>query len=102
MFVKHEGFFLFESFANESQSQDGYLLDEDIFVTDVGADFFDDSFPLIPGDFDTTDCGYDVGCGPSDISVMIDQYRQDSVLDTLFGLRLQVIPQECFGLGLGK
>jgi hypothetical protein len=43
---------VFELFADEPNSENGDLLDDRVFTSDVGGNFFGDPVPLIPRDFD--------------------------------------------------
>jgi hypothetical protein len=72
VFIEYKGLLFPESFANKTQSQDRHFLDQSIFVVDVGTDLFNDSLPLISGNFNAADGRNDVSSSSSDVAIMID------------------------------
>ena len=96
MSVENKWFFVFESFTNESQSQDTDLLDQQILIVNVWTDLFYNPIPFVSWYLNAANRCNNVGSCSSDVTISINHDTEYAVFNTLFGTYLEVIPQVGF------
>lgn len=76
---------VFELFADEADGQNGDLLDDEVFTSDVGGNFLGNSFPLIAWNFDAANGCNDLHLNISTLAaaLLMDFSPSRSVFNTI-------------------